>query len=658
MGNEERRQEVKRKLFVILLLGAIISLGAIPAMSQGVYSTVEEYEKATGKKIAKFSEAPMLRVKVAAGELPPVEERLPEEPLVVKPVEEIGEYGGTWHRVAIGPGDVGIINSRLTYEDLVRWSPDAKTVVPNAVKSYEVSEDAKTFTFHLRKGMKWSDGAPFTADDILFWYEDVLLNKDLNPVIPKWLTMGGKPVKVEKVDDYTVKFIFAEPYGLFLRMLAAPSGLEICRYPKHYMKQFHPRYAPIEKLEKMAKEEGYTYWYQLWGLKQDWRNPEHPWIWAWIVKKAPPSIPVICERNPYYYKVDPEGNQLPYIDKIRFEVVEDVEMLNMKAVAGEVDMQFRHTTWNNYPLFMANREKGNYRVMKWKLARGCDALLILNLNNKDPVLRKIVETRKFRLALSLAINREEMNELVYLGMGVPRQATVIPECPYYEDEFAKAYAEYDPERTNALLDEIGLKWDKDHKYRLRPDGKTLALTIEFAPVFGPWADAMNLVKEYWEAIGVKTSLKNESRPLFTQRGLAGEMDIGIWTMDRCYTPLVEPHYWLPTHGGTPPSSGLLYRDWYDTNGEKGEKPTGDILKLFELYDKAKSTRNKEERARLAKEILRLNAENIWNIGSVGCLPHLGIVKNNFRNVPEEAISDWLQLTPGNTYPEQYFIKQR
>ncbi len=250
---------------VMILVGAICLIGAVIALAQKeyvpgakIYSTLAEYEKFTGKKIEKFHEAPMLRVKVAAGELPPVEERLPEEPMVIEPYEEIGQYGGTWHHATISPTS-SLINRRTGYEPLVRWSCDAMSVIPGVAKEWKISNNGKTYTFYLRKGMKWSDGYPFTADDIVFWYEDILLNKELTPVFPEWLITGKEPVKIEKLDDYTVRFNFTQPQGLLLENLAFHEEIF---YPKHYLKRFLPHYTSKEELEKMAKKEQFKFWHQ------------------------------------------------------------------------------------------------------------------------------------------------------------------------------------------------------------------------------------------------------------------------------------------------------------------------------------------------------------------------------------------------------------
>ncbi|MCC9076591.1 ABC transporter substrate-binding protein [Litorilinea aerophila] len=612
-----------------------------------------------GAAPSQYNEAPMLAELVAQGQLPPVDERLPKNPRVIPVVEEIGEYGGTWFRAAVGPGDAGILNSRLSYENLVRWSQDGSTVVPNVAESFEINDTATEFTIKLREGMRWSDGEPFTADDFVFWYEDVLLNTDLTPSIPSWMRdpVTGEVGKLEKIDDYTIKFSFPNPYGLFIQILAGPSagaGGNICDYPKHYLSQFHPNYVSEEELAQKTQDAGFDNWWELFGNKRNWQNPEQPHIWPWIPTRVPPDVPVVAERNPYYYKVDPEGNQLPYLDKVQFDIVENADLLNLKAVAGEIDCQFRHILWNNYPLFIDNAEQGDYRVFRWKLAEGSNCLLHPNMNHKDPVLRELFQNKNFRIALSLGIDRTQINELAYQGFGQPRQASLIPESPYFKEEHATRYAEHDPDRANQLLDEIGLTERDSEGFRLRPDGEPLTITIEYAPVFGPWRDAVQMITDQWKQIGIRAIPKEEDRTLFSQRGLAGEeMDMGVWIMDRCLTPLIEPWYFLPYQGGTPPSTAALWWQWYQSRGEQGEEPPAEVKRQYELYDLIKGA-SPDELPALAEEFFDNASENIWFIGTVGVLPHVGIVKNNFRNVPEEAVSDWLQQTPGNTNVEQYF----
>jgi len=606
-------------------------------------------------EVSRFSEAPLLAEQVEAGALPPVEERLPVDPMIVPVVEEIGQYGGIWHRVIVGANDCQI-NRRLTYECPFRWTPDGGGVVPNWVKAYDLNEDASEFTLYLREGMKWSDGEPFTAEDLVFWYEDVLQDEDLSPTFPKWLRdpTTDEPAVLEKVDDYAFKLTFANSYGLFGQILASPDTREVCRYPKHYLSQFHPNYVAMEDLQPKIEEAGFDNWWELFGDRRGMFNPEMPEIWAWLPKRVPPDVPVVCERNPYFYKVDPEGQQLPYVDAIQSEVVENSEILNMKAASGEIDMQFRHVTWTNYPIFIENAEKGDYRVLKWTLAEGSNATIRLNHTHKDPVVRQLIQTRDFRIALSLGIDRVEINELAYQGFGTPRQASLIPQCPYYKEEHGQRYAEHDPDQANAILDDIGLVERDDEGFRLRPDGEPLIFTLEYAPIFGPWRDAAQMVSMQWQAIGVRAVPKEEDRSLLDQRANANEHDVNIWMTDYCFTPLINPVSLIPI--STWNSFAPEYAAWYVSGGESGEEPTEEFARAYALYDQIKAA-SPDKVGPLAEALFDHVSENVWTIGTVGGLPHVGVVKNNFRNVPEEAVSDWLQLTPGNTNPEQYFWKQ-
>jgi len=653
-----------RKLTVILLSSTILLLGVIPALAAEIpspsqYNTLTEYEKATGKKIEKFNEAPMLRVKVAAGELPPVEQRLPKEPVVIMPVERIGQYGGTWRRAWMGPKDQNGLN-KIFGETVLRADPANPTkVIPNIFKGWEISDGGKVYTFYLRKGMRWSDGAPFTADDVMFVYEDIYSNKELYPVFPKEFIAGGKPGKLEKIDDYTIRISFASVYGNFLNILANGYGYHYA--PKHYLKQFHPRYTPKDELEKKVKEAGFDHWYELFSAKRDYqcnKYPEHPTLNAWMGVSKPTSPEYRMERNPYFWKIDPEGNQLPYIDCITNVLVENPEMINMKAVAGELDFQNRRLRLANYTLFIKNQEKGNYRVLKhWRTANGSKPALIFNFHCKDPVLRKLFRDDRFRKALSLAINREEFNELCYSGLAVPRQASIPRGGAGYLEEWEKAYAEYDPEKANALLDEIGLKWDENHKYRLRPDGRTLTILYEYSPQYIT-AGAPELIKSYWEKVGVKVLLKEEDDTLLTQRLGASEFQVYSTVFNAMFNLIANPARVVPVNYV---GNDVWWQEcgrWYRTKGKTGEKPTGDVAKLFELWEKIRGTPNHNEQIKFLKEIAHLHAKNIWYIGTVGEHVRMSIARKNLRNIPEHAIIDDVLQDSTITNTVQYFFEQK
>jgi peptide/nickel transport system substrate-binding protein len=607
-----------------------------------------------------LKEAPDLYAQVAQGKLAPVAERMPLEPRVVQVVEEIGTYGGTWRRVAVGPGDVGSWNHRLSYDCPLRYGPDGAVIEPHIIKGFEVSDDGAEFTLFLRKGHRFSDGEPFTADDLMYWYEDNATNEEMSPNgIGGWLAVEGEGVVVTKVDDYTTKWSFVAPYGLFIAQMAATRyGWAFSAYPKHYLQQFHPTYTKREDVEKVATDEGYDNWMGLHGNRRSWRNPDLPSNKTWIGVRLPPDIPCSMERNAYYFLMDPEGNQLPYIDRIRMEVVENKDVLNLKAVAGAVDHQFRHLSWENFPLFVENAEQGDFRVVQWTLAQGANVCFAPNQNHEDPGIRELMETKEFRQALSVAIDREEMNEVIFMGLGTPRQASVVPSFPAFKPEHATAYAQYDPDLADELLDGIGLTERDSEGFRLRLDGEPLTINCEYAPVFGPWGDVIEMCANYWADVGIRVFPKEESRDLFSERGSAGTVqDMSVWMMDRSAHFWLQPIFQMPIRGGTPASSGALYNDWYDSGGESGEEPPDEVKKAYELVEAMKTATSDEELIAFASELLDLNAEELWYIGTVGLLPHVGVVKNNMRNVLEEGvISDWLCLTPGNTTVEQYFFK--
>jgi peptide/nickel transport system substrate-binding protein len=629
-------------------------------------TVVVEKEKVVEKEVqvtaapSEVKEPPDLFALVTEGKLPPVAERVGLEPLTMQVTDQIGVYGGTWRRAAVQAGDPGIITSRLSYVGPVRYDKMATEIVPHLCKSFEVGGDGAEFTFYMRKGALWSDGEPYTADDVMFRY-DLWNNEEYSPSgVSNWLKVAGEPVVMEKIDDFTFKFTFAVAYGLFIPILASPDGQgTFNNWPLHFMEPYYPPTADKAALDKMIADAQADNWVNLFNTKDDWNGDlTCPRVWPWPMTRVPPEMPVLAERNPYYFAVDPEGNQLPYIDRIRFEVVETIDLCNAKVLAGAVDMQFRNISWENYALYMEGAPVGQYEVYKWTLAEGSNYCLHFNLNHENPSLRELEENIDFRHALSIAIDREEVNDVAYSGLGTPRQASVLPSVKGYKPEQSTAWAQYDPDLANQMLDELGLTARDSEGYRLNLRGEPLVINIEYVSLFGPWADITQMVCAYWKEIGIKANPKEEARTLFGERGNLGTVqDMSVWTMDRSAHPLVQPLYQLPQRGGTPASVAALYWDYYTSGGESGEQPTPEVQKAYDLYDKCKTAKNEEELVQYTTELLDLNAEQTWFIGVVGLLPHVGIVKNNFHNVTKEAVSDWLCLTPGNTSIEQYYMSE-
>jgi len=622
-----------------------------PTRARGTHS-VGEWPAERGRN---FREAPMLHARVVAGELPPVALRLPENPLVIHPPERIGPYGGTWKRLATSAVDVGIVFWRVSCERLVQWGPMGRKILPNLASSWQVDDESRTFTFRLRRGVRWSDGHPFTADDIIFWYRDVLLNPHLTPVIHPQFRRGGQVVRVRKLDDYAVQFSFKEPHVLFLQMMASSrAGGEYnpAIYPAHYLKQFHPKYVPAEVLDAKVKAAGFSFWYQLFRDRRGTRNVDLPRLSAWVVARPPPAQPAILERNPYYWKVDTRGNQLPYIDRIAVQILAP-ETLTLRAISGDIGMQGRHLDFSNYPLFMENRRRGGYRVLRWINSKGTRYILAPNLNHKDPVLRRIMADRRFRIALSVAINREELNEVVFFGIGTPRQAAPPPFSPFYSPEYAEAFTKYDPEMANRLLDEMGLDRRNGAGVRLRPDGKPLVLRIEMSTAFAANAKLYQLVADHWSAVGVKTELKLLARQLWNQRHYALIHDVAAFEGASDLNPLLDPRWLFPA--GEDSYQGISYAYWFKSGGRAGEKPPREIRECMEIFRRIESTPDENERMRLFRRLIELNRRNLWIIGTVGDVPAIYVVKNTFRNVPEVAVDGSNLRSPSNTAPECYAI---
>lgn len=646
-----------RKLVVVLLVAGVCLMGVTPVLAQKIWSTLSEYEEATGNKIEKFNEAPMLSVLVAAGLLPPVEERLPEEPFVVEPYEEIGQYGGTLNIPTPDPvswWDPAQVRSQHAAD----YTLDLARVVPSIYQSWEYSEDQKDLTIHLRKGMKWSDGHPFTAEDFLFWYEDVLQNEELTPIIGKDFMPGGELMRMEAIDPYTVRLRFAVPYQMFATNFARWFQLY---HPKHYVKKWHINYNP--KANELAKEEGYDYWWQAFQFHNDpytsQQDPNLPTTHPWVLKERTPTLEIFV-RNPYFYKIDTAGNQLPYIDEEVANIVGSLETINMKIISGEVDITGMPTSLQNYPLYKENEEKGDYRTLMWKSTDAADCSFALNLNHEDPVLRKIFQDVRFRRAMSVAINRDEVNEIVYRGVGVPCQGTVLPTVSYYKEEWGKAYAEYDPKKADALLDEMGLTKRDTAGFRLRPDGETLAITIEYYPIYATTTANCELVAEYWNAVGVKTGIKSIERSFYQTRSDAGALDVGVWCQGRNTENVVyfaRGYVFNPADGGWEWGYCRDWQDWFQTDGKEGEEPPGDVKELNQWFLDWFVAATPQEYTRLAQKIFDFQAENVWIIGVVGMAPWPIIVKNDLRNVPEDAYFGcgnefWTPAQPG-----QWFFKK-
>jgi peptide/nickel transport system substrate-binding protein len=622
---------------------------------------VEKVRVVEGEQPSKYHEPPMLADRVARGELPPVAERLPEDPLVLDVVHEIGQYGGTLRRGYTGMADKWNA-AKMEEGMLMRWrQPEGGSIslVPYVCSKFESNADASEFTWYLRRGIKWSDGVTLTTEDVRWWYED-LVQEGVIPLDIIWQP-GGEDMVIEIVDDYTFKTVFAAPNPITPTWLASTEGLTSGRGPNfadpaHYMKQFHAKYADKEELDKKVKEAGLSDWKEFLGAWSPatsmFTNPDRPVILAWKTKEPPPAARYVMERNPYFWQVDPAGNQLPYIDEIAMDLFESREVFNFKLLNGEIDCQGRHVSSANFTLLQEGAEKGDYRVESWVNPGGIGYGVNTAYGiNEDPVMHELLNDVRFRQALSVAINREEIVDLAYDGLMTPRQASAAPGTLAYDPEWETLYAQYDPDLANELLDELGLDQRDSEGFRLRADGETVSLLLEGIEGIAMTGtmDQHQLVKENWEAVGVKTIVRAVSRELQNEHNLANQLPLNVWGGGYAIT--------YGMHGPAVNPPGRPYAEWYLSGGEKGIEPPEDHpwWEIPELWEQLKLEPDAGKREALWLKIKDVHKEQLWGIGVAGLGPALYIVKNNVRNFPTGLIDANTFRNLGLARPQQLFF---
>ena len=611
-----------------------------------------------------FEEAPSLADAVAAGSLPAVDDRLPVSPEVVTPVDDIGTYGGTIRRALGGSNDHNSILRFVSPQGLTRWKPDFSEVIPNVAESWTVNDEGSEFTFKLREGMKWSDGAPFTADDIMFFVEDILHNEAFYPNPPARFVVAGETMRAEKIDDLTVKLIFAAPYGTFLTELATPMAQEPVLWAKHYCSQFHPTYnANVQAL--VDSTDAVEDWPGLFRLKcgeveapNRWANADRPTLDPWIVTGegySAGSTQVIMERNPYFWQVDSAGNQLPYVDTLQWSVAQDNQTLLLDAVAGNIDMQRRRIdNLSNKPVFSENAEKNGYRVMEYTNSDSNRMAIHLNQTHKDPVMRDLIRNKDVRVALSLGIDRDEIIDIVYLGVGEPWQIGPRPSHVLYNEQLGRQHSDYDPDLANELLDAAGLTERDDDGYRLMSNGERFEFNVNYTGVENPdWGDALEIIREQWADIGVGLSSTSVERSIYYSRGEANEHDFMVWGAPGGLDPTLSPRDVLAVH---PQASwfAIPWARWYLSGGSDGEEPSASMKERLALYDAFKSEADQGKALDLFRQIHQMAADEFEVIGITLAPPAIGVVNAKLRNVPESIPASWMYPDPGPTLPQTYY----
>jgi ABC-type dipeptide/oligopeptide/nickel transport system permease component/ABC-type transport system substrate-binding protein len=629
-----------------------------------------DYREGTAAAWWPKGEAPVLNKLVREGALPPVTERAGVEPIVLAGVDGVGRYGGTWQRLAASDYDVSSVATLIAYANLVRWSPEGYPIVPHLAKSWEISPDYRHFTFHLRRGMRWSDGAPLTADDFVYWYEMEVHGMDIAP--PDVLRYQGEVGRLEKIDELTIRFTFQKPYALFLERLATVRtwpGSQLADFPApaHYLRQYHPKTGNQELIASAMQRLNVPSPRALYMRLREWKNPEHPRLWPWVLRTATESAPYVFVRNPYYAAVDPVGNQLPYLDRLVMEV-RPQELFGLSAASGQVSMQDRYIRYDDHVLLTSEARHNGYDVYQWYSGLRSSFTIFPVLNRTaDPARpdtvwkHQLLNDRRFRQALSLALNRQDIIKALFNGQGTPAQLDPGPQSPFHSPELFHSFTQYDPARANALLDELGLN-RRDHEgYRTFPDGSRMVWYLNMTEVTNN--DPAQFVVDDWAAVGLRCVPRTRARFLFLLEKSVLEHDFTVWHGESEFVPLIEPRNFVPTYGDAfyAPGFGL----WYSLGGMQGDvaarapqaimPPPGHPLRRnMELLDEIYRTPDRTRQRALFLEMARRNAEEVWSISIGTPPPQLVVVKHGLRNVPRTAVWQGSFESPGNTGPETYF----
>jgi peptide/nickel transport system substrate-binding protein len=563
----------------------------------------------------------------------------PAEPAVLE-VAKVGQHGGDLRMLVSNPRDTRLLVV-YGYARLVGYDTELN-LVPDILKDVEV-KDGRVFTMRLREGHRWSDGAPFTAEDFRYWWEDVATNPQLSPIGPPIeLQMDGEWPRVEILDERTVRYSWSKPNPFFLPALAAAAPLFIYR-PAHYLKQFHERYAEPAELARLVAEDRARDWAQLHGRRDRmyrFDNPDLPTLQPWELQNAPPAERFVAVRNPHFHRVDQDGQQLPYIDRVLLDVV-DTKLIPVKTATGETDLQARGLAFKDYTFLKHGEDHNDLRTELWQTARGAHFALYPNLNAKDEVWRKLFRDARFRRALSLGINRDDINQTFYFGLAIGGNNTVLPHSPLYEPEYRYQWAKHDPELANRLLDEIGLAKRDDRGVRLLPDGRAMDLIIETAGESEEESDVLQLVVENWLELGVKAYIKPLQRQVLRNRIFAGETLMALWfglengipSADMSpaeFAPTSQQQYQWPRWG-----------QYFETGGRAGAPPdlpeAARLRKLFEAWRVAPDTAAREQ---IWRQILEIYSDQVYTIGIIAGVPQPVVADQNLRNLPDEGIFNW------------------
>lgn len=597
---------------------------------------------------SEFVEPPSLLDSVRSGALPPIERRIPIQPQHVSfpPPKTTGQYGGDLKILMGRPKDTRLMYV-YGYARLVGYD-ESFQLKPDILASVDI-DNGRVFTLRLRAGHRWSDGHPFTSADFKYWWEAIANDPDLSPAgLTQELLVNGQPPTVTFPDETTVRYTWPEPNPRFLAMLAGPRPLFLYA-PAHYLRRYHKRFTGKSALEREVEANKKRDWVALhFDKARQYRmqNPELPTLQPWRLKTAPPANRIIFERNPYFHRVDTAGHQLPYIDRVIMSM-SDSKLIPAKIGAGEADLQARYVSFGNYTFLKQAAKRNDYDVRLWRRAYGSQVSLYPNLNTKDPVWRELFRDRRFRRAISAAINRHEINQVIFYGLALPVCDVPLPQSPLFDQNCKNPWSSFDLDLANDLLDEMGLTNRNDRGIRLLPDGRPMEIVIESAGESTEQSDVLALIADSWQKVGIRMHTKALQRDLLRTRVFSGATLMSVWTgMDNALiTPDTDPKEMAPVE-----QSKLCWPKWgqyYETKGRAGE-PIDDpaAKRLLTLYETWSQTYDSETREGIWREMLDIHKSEVFSINTVYGVFQPVVVSNRLRNVPSDGFYGW---NPGSHF---------
>lgn len=585
-----------------------------------------------------YKETPSLAADVNAGKLPPIDKRLPKTPHVSADsrTQTAGRGGGELRMLIGRARDVRMLTV-YGYARLVGYDENFQ-LKPDIAEAVDVRE-GRIFTIRLREGHRWSDGKPFTSEDFRYFWQDVANNRELSPTgIPISLLLDGEAPKVEFPDARTIRYSWSKPNPFFLHRLAGASPLYIYR-PAHYLRRTHAKYAKPSDLKAAVTAANMRGWAELHNKLDNmyqFDNPDLPTLEPWMNTTRGASIRFVAERNPYFHRVDSQGQQLPYIDRVILNQA-DAKLIPAKVGAGEADLQARNLAFNNFTFLKEGENRGGYKTHLWKTAKGSQVAIYPNLNANDPIWRTLNRDVRFRRALSLAIDREAINQALFFGLARPANNTVLPESPLYRESYATQWTQFDLRQANALLDELGLRRGPGGVRQL-PNGRPVEIIVETAGEDSEQTDMLELIRESWAKAGIKLFPKPSQRESLRNRIYSGDAVMTVWggLENGIPRPEMSPGELAPTQQDS--AHWPKWGQYFETKGKAGEQPDmAEAQRLFRLYQDWSFAKTDAERAALWAQMLAIHADQQFTIGTVHAVQQPVVAKNNLRNLPAEGI---------------------